>query len=151
LQLKRVRIRMKTHQIHELPLSDPALAILEARKTTAKGELVFPNADGKPYNGFHTLLTRIRARIGHADTKKAERFTFHDVRRAFVSHLAERGFDVDLLDQCLGHSRKGVFGIYQRASRMAERSRALEAWASLVTGAEAAAGKVVAFRANRTI
>ncbi len=56
------------------------------------------------------------------------------MRRSFVSHLAERGYDVDLLDQCLGHSRKGVFGIYQRASRMAERGRALEAWAGLVTG-----------------
>jgi integrase len=154
LQLKRVRIsasRAKTGQAHELPLSAPALAMLEERKATATSELVFPASGNRPYRGFHNLLKRIRARIGHADTKKAERFTFHDVRRAFVSHLAERGFDVDLLDQCLGHSRKGVFGIYQRASRMAERSRALEAWASLVTGAEAAAGKVVAFRANRTI
>ena len=53
---------------------------------------------------------------------------------AFVSHLAERGYDVDLLDQCLGHSRKGVFGVYQRASRMAERARALEAWAGLIAG-----------------
>jgi integrase len=145
LQLKRVRVRMKTHEIHELPLSAPALAILEARKTTAKGELVFPNADGKPYNGFHTLLTRIRTRIGQADTKKAERFTFHDVRRSFVSHLAEQGFDVDLLDQCLGHSRKGVFGVYQRASRMAERARALETWANLVAG-EVESSRVVAFR-----
>jgi integrase len=145
LQLKRVRVRIKTHEIHELPLSAPALAILEARKTTAKGELVFPNADGKPYNGFHTLLTRIRTRIGQADTKKAERFTFHDVRRSFVSHLAEQGFDVDLLDQCLGHSRKGVFGVYQRASRMAERARALETWANLVAG-EVESSRVVAFR-----
>ena len=124
LQLRRIRIsasRAKTREAHELPLSAPAMAMLEARKATAKGELVFPNADGKPYDGFDHLLTRIRARIGHADTKKAERFSFHDMRRAFVSHLAERGYDVDLLDQCLGHSRKGVLGVYQRASRMAER------------------------------
>ena len=136
LPLRRIRIsasRAKTREAHELPLSAPAMALLEAR--SAKGELVFPNADGKPYNGFDSLLTRIRARIGHADTKKAERFSFHDVRRAFVSHLAERGYDVDLLDQCLGHSRQGVLGVYQRASRMAERARALETWASLVTGA----------------
>jgi integrase len=147
LQLKRIRIRMKTHEIHELPLSAPALALLEARKATAKGELVFPGADGKPYNVFHALLTRIRARIGQANAKKAERFTFHDIRRSFVSILAERVYDVDLLDQCLGHSRKGVLGIYQRASRMAERARALETWASLVTGAgEAESGRVVAFR-----
>jgi integrase len=152
LQLRRVRIsagRAKTREAHELPLSEPATAILEARKTTASGELVFPSANDRAYTGLDYLLTRIRARIGHGDTKRAERFSFHDVRRSFVSHLAERGFDVDLLDQCLGHSRKGVFAIYQRASRMGERGRAMEAWGSLVTGDAKAgeAGKVVAFRA----
>jgi integrase len=152
LQLKRVRIsasRAKTGQAHELPLSTPALAMLEARKATTTGELVFPSADGKPYNGFHTLLSRIRARIGQSAVDKPERFTLHDVRRSFVSHLAERDFDLDLLDQCLGHTRRGVFGVYQRASRMAERGRALEAWASLVTGVgETENGHVIAFRAR---
>lgn len=124
------------------------MAMLQARKSTAKGELVFPSADGKPYTGLDHLLTRIRARIGHADTGKAQRFSFHDVRRSFVSLLAERGFDIDLLDQCLGHSRRGVLGVYQRAGRMAERSRAMEAWGSLVAGEGESQGKnVVAFRA----
>jgi integrase len=149
LQQRRLRIsasRAKTREAHELPLSEPVMAMLEAR--SEKSELVFPNTDGNPYHGFHGLLARLRARIGHGDTKKAERFSFHDVRRAFVSHLAERGFDVDLLDQCLGHSRKGVFGVYQRASRMAERGRAMEAWAGLVTGA-GEGGRVLAFPARQ--
>ena len=94
------------------------------------------------------LLKRIRARIGDGETAKAERFVLHDIRRAFVSHLAERGYDVDLLDQCLGHSRKGVFGVYQRASRMAERARALEAWAGLVAGEVEQTGKVIPIRAS---
>ena len=126
------------------------MAILKARKTTANGELVFPSPNNRPYTGLDHLLTRIRERIGHAETKKSEQFSFHDIRRAFVSHLAERGFDVDLLDQCLGHSRKGVFGVYQRASRMAERARALEAWGGLVAGereGESQNKNVVAFRA----
>jgi integrase len=142
-QLKRVRIsaaRTKTREVHELPLSAQARAILEARKAAAQGELVFPSADGKPYNGFHTLLSRIRARAG------ADRFVFHDTRRSFVSLLAKRKFDVDLLDQCLGHSRRGVFGIYQRASRMAERERALETWARLMAGDECESQRVVKFR-----
>jgi integrase len=151
LQLRRIRIpahRAKTREAHELPLSEPATALLEACTPPTESGLVFPGADGKPYRGISTLITRIRARIGHAHTKKAERFSFHDVRRSFVSQLAERGFDVDLLDQCLGHSRKGVFGIYQRASRMAERGRALETWGSLVAGEGESQNKnVVAFRA----
>ncbi len=45
---------------------------------------------------------------------------------------------------------RGVFGIYQRASRMAERGRAMEAWAGLVTGAgEAEIGRVLAFPARQ--
>ena len=114
----------------------------------AHDELVFPAGEGKPYNGFPRLLKRIRTRIGKGEAAKAERFVLHDVRRSFVSALAERGFDVDLLDQCLGHSRRGVFAVYQRASRMAERGRALETWGSLVAGkGESQSENVVAFRA----
>jgi hypothetical protein len=41
-----------------------------------------------------------------------------------------------------------VFGVYQRASRMAERGRAMEAWAGLVTGA-GEGGRVLAFPARQ--
>ena len=151
LPARRVRIaakRAKTRETHELPLSPPALELLKARAATAKGELVFPTGEGKPYNGFSRLLKRIRIRIGKSEVPKAERFVLHDIRRSFVSHLAERGFDIDLLDQCLGHSRRGVLGVYQRASRMAERCRALETWGDLIASEGESQNKnVVAFRA----
>ena len=147
----RIRVsagRTKTGALHELPLSPPALALLKARRPAkpAAADLVFPSNGNRSYDGWDKLLRRIRKRIGEAETARAQRFSLHDVRRSFVSALAERGFDVDLLDQCLGHTRKGVFGVYQRASRMAERERALSAWADLVTGAEAS--NVVTFRAR---
>jgi integrase len=123
--------RMKNNQVHELPLSDPALAILAARKAAnvRPTDLVFPSAAGKPYDGWNRLATRIRKRIGQAETAKQQAFSFHDIRRSFVSHLAGR-FDVDLLDQCLSHTRKGVLGVYQRSSRWPERVAALNAWAA---------------------
>lgn len=145
----RIRIagdRMKNREAHELPLSLAALAILEALK--AEGELVFPTSAGKPFDGWTRLLRRIRKRLGQGEAPKAQRFSLHDVRRAFVSHLAEHGFDVDALDQVLGHSRKGVLAIYQHATRMRERARALEAWAGLIAGEEASSN-VVAFKAAR--
>ena len=125
--------RMKNDEAHELPLAPQALAILAARKrANAKpGGLVFPSGEGKPFDGFNRLMTRIRKRIGQKDAPKDQAFTLHDIRRAFVSHLAGR-FDVDLLDQCLSHTRKGVLGVYQRSSRMAERKAAISAWASLL-------------------
>jgi integrase len=153
LLARRIRIqanRAKTRETHELPLSPRALGLLEARRASAKGELVFPASEGRSYNGFARLFKRIRAQIGKSEAAKAERFVLHDIRRGFVSHLAERSYDVDLLDQCLGHSRKGVFAVYQRASRMGERARALEAWGQLVTGEGEVeqTSKVVPWRAS---
>jgi integrase len=146
LDLGRIRIageRMKKGAAHELPLSGAALAILRRCKANG-GALVFPTAAGKPFNGWTHLVRRIRKRIGQASVVKSEVFTFHDTRRSFVSTLAERGIpkeqqpqgapavfvDVDLLDQCLSHTRKGVLGVYQRASRMNDRAAALRAWAT---------------------
>jgi integrase len=134
--------RMKNCEVHELPLSPSALAILASREKARDGDkdraktpwtgLVFGSGADKPFDGWNRLATRIRSQIGQADAPKDQAFTCHDVRRGFVSLLAERRYDVDLLDQCLSHTRKGVIGVYQRASRMAERSAALNAWASLL-------------------
>jgi integrase len=134
----RVRVaahRMKARTPHELPLSPPARTILEARKLAATGDLVFPSANGTPYMNWDKLLTRIRARIGEDKNEKEDRFSLHDLRRAFVSHLAE-DFDVDALDQVLAHKRSGVAAIYQRSKRWPERVRALDVWAALITQAE---------------
>jgi integrase len=122
-------------------VKEAARRILEARGTAAPGatasDFVFPTSEGKPFTNWVRLLARIRRKIGEGEAGETGRFSLHDVRRSFVSAMAERGFDVDLLDQCLSHTRKGVLGIYQRASRMADRARALNAWARLITETEA--------------
>jgi integrase len=130
----RIRIgagRMKARQVHELPLSPPARAILEARKAVATSDLVFPTADGAVFVNWDRLITRIRKAIGEDKNDRSARASIHDFRRAFVSHLAG-AFDVDLLDQCLGHTRRGVLGVYQRSARWPERIAALNAWADLI-------------------
>jgi len=141
--------RMKNSEAHELPLAEQASAILAARKETANAEpdaLVFPSGEGKPYDGWTRLMIRLRNRIGQAEAAKHQAFSLHDIRRAFVSHLAGR-FDIDLLDQCLSHTRKGVLGVYQRSSRWPERVAALNAWAALICG-EALTDNVVQFAAR---
>ena len=144
--------RAKTREAHELPLSAPAMAVLEARKPAAKGELVFPSADGRPYTGSDHLLTRIRERIGHADTKRAERFNFHDVRRSFVSHLAERGYDVDLLDQCLATRERACSGSTSGPAGWPSAAGRSRLGASLVAGGgESQSGNVVAFEHDNRV
>ena len=143
---------MKNGKIHELPLAEPVVDILASRKPASPKplDLVFSSGASKPYDGWNRLTTRIRKRIGQQDTPKANAFSPHDVRRSFCSFLADK-FDVDLLDQCLAHTRKGVQAVYQRSARMPERVRALAAWADLITGrAEVEPGlNVVKFHAAR--
>ena len=124
---KRITIRaerMKGRKPHSLPLSDQALAILAERaaiKPPAADGRVFAAPTGSSTINWDHWLTRIRKTLGEENLDRARRFSFHDIRRSFVSHLAEhsddeRGFDVDLLDACLAHSRKGTFATYQRSS-----------------------------------
>ena len=127
--------RMKNGESHELPLSEPAIALLKGRRPDAPrpSALVFPTAAGKPHVNWGAVLIRIRRAIGENKAPKDLRFTLHDIRRGFVSHLADR-LDVDALDQVLAHKRSGVAAVYQRSRRMDARAAALAAWASLLLG-----------------
>ena len=64
--------RMKNGEAHELPLAPQALAILAARKpANAKpGGLVFPSGEGKPFDGWNRLMTRIRKRMARRTRRK---------------------------------------------------------------------------------
>jgi integrase len=125
--------RMKNDEMHELPLPEATLALLSSRRpaNARSSEFVFPTAAGSAHTGWGRLLTRIREKIGEANASKDQRFRLHDIRRAFVSHLAD-AFDIDALDQVLAHKRTGVRAVYQRAARMETRAKALAAWAALL-------------------
>jgi integrase len=137
--------RMKNGEPHELPLSEPAIALLKGRHRDGPrpSALVFPTAAGKPHVNWGAVLIRIRRAIGENKAPKDLRFTLHDIRRGFVSHLADR-LDVDALDQVLAHRRSGVAAVYQHSRRMDARAEALAAWASLLLG-DAAPANVLQF------
>ena len=125
--------RMKNGEPHELPLSAPTIALLKGRQPAGArpSGLVFPTASNRPHTNWSAVINRIRKAIGESETTKDLRFTLHDIRRGFVSHLAEL-FDVDALDQCLAHTRSGVRGVYQLSKRMDARAQALAAWAAIL-------------------
>jgi integrase len=149
--------RMKNGEMHELPLSGAAIALLKGRSGTegphgpdgpAASALVFPTTAGKPHANWGAVLTRIRKAIGESERPRDLRFSLHDIRRGFVSHLAER-FDIDALDQVLAHKRSGVAAVYQRSRRMDARAEALAAWAALLLDEARPDSNVVPFaRAN---
>jgi integrase len=125
----------KSGEPHVFYLPQAAVDVLRRRLAAGGGDhpLVFPGARlGRPFNAFRQLLAALQAASG------AGGWSWHDLRRAFVSELAERGHGESVLDAILNHrqsaSRGGVLGVYQTSARAADRRAAMAEWAALVTG-----------------
>ena len=75
-------------------------------------------------------------------TDKASGLTgwrWHDIRRSFVTALAEHGVAAAVADAILNHrqaaTRGGVLGVYQQAKRRPEQEAAMRRWNELRTAA----------------
>ena len=127
--------RMKNGEPHELPLSKPAFEILMARSAISKPaaeQLVFPTPEaGAALNSWTRLTTRVRRAIGHDALPADRQFRWHDIRRSFVTHLAEE-FDEAALDAMLAHRRKGVAGVYQKQKYLNRRPAVMARWAEML-------------------
>jgi integrase len=135
--------RMKNRELHEVPLSAPALALLKARMSAnpSPRDLVFPSSVGKRIGHWGAIVRRIRQAIGESHLTKGQRFVLHDIRRSFISILSDE-FDVDALDRALAHKRSGVAATYNHSTRMEARARAFARWADLLLD-ETASSNVV--------
>jgi integrase len=77
-----------------------------------------------------------------------EPWVLHDLRRAQATALAEAGFDEGVVDRIQNHVAGGsrasaVAAVYNKAQKLPERSKALNAWADMVLGRQ---GDVVHLR-----
>jgi integrase len=135
--------RCKNHRRHLIPLSEPALAILEAMPRK-EGEHVFGRHGAGPFNGWVAkkfLDKRIAAARKQAGLKPMEPWVLHDLRRALSTRLNELGMaDPHVVEAILNHvsGQSSVAGIYNHASYITQKREALERWAvhvlELVTG-----------------
>jgi integrase len=127
--------RMKNGEPHELPLSEPALEILMrggGAKAPDAGGLVFPHAQGAASPNWTRVTARVRRAIGQDALPADRQFRWHDIRRSFVTLLAEE-FDEAALDAMLAHRRKGVAGVYQKAKYLSRRPAIMARWAAMLT------------------
>jgi hypothetical protein len=61
----------------------------------------------------------------------------HDLRRTFVTGLADLGIRPDVIELAVNHRsglRGGIAGVYNKSELLPERRAALETWASHVEG-----------------
>jgi integrase len=147
--------RVKNDQRHEVPLSDAVVVIITAlpRIKTTKG-FVFTTRRDAAVSGFSRAKDRLDIAIAGAlpaGSAQLEHWTFHDLRRTMASGMARLGIQLPVIEKVINHTSgtfRGVVGVYQRHSFSDEKRKALDAWASFVTGLinETPRGNVVNLR-----
>lgn len=142
--------RTKNQRPHVVLLTDPMLAIIQARKETQRAlatrerpqpPFVFSTTGTTPYSGFSKSKARVDRRLAdllarnYPDADRLpvlEPWRLHDVRRSVATHMAEDlRIAPHVIEATLNHvsgTKAGVAGIYNRALHLDERREALEAW-----------------------
>ena len=123
--------RMKSGREHVIPLSAPAVALLERMKEHKRGgsDFVFPgNVKGKPLSDM--TLTKALRDMGLAVTAHGFRSTFRDWAAETTN------FPSDLAEAALAHvvADKTV-AAYQRGTMLEKRRAMMAAWADYCEGA----------------
>jgi integrase len=144
--------RTKNRRGHIVPLSDPALAIMNARRaeqaaTGTDTPFVFC-AKKRPFSAWSREKRALDARAGITTP-----WVTHDLRRTVATHLSEElHIAPHVVEAILNHtsgSKSGVAGIYNRAPYLAERRSALNAWSRFVLELAGEAGteqKIIAMQ-----
>ena len=125
--------RMKGGKVHRVPLSNPALDVLEqARVLADRTGLVFPSPQrpGKPLSDM--ALTKLLR-----DNDLASRATAHGFRSSFRDWCADTGKPREVAEAALAHVVGGTEGAYFRSDLFERRRGVMNQWADYVTGVKA--------------
>jgi integrase len=137
--------RVKNGCAHTIPLSQPALALIQTRPVLAGRDPIF-GFGAQGLNSWSTSKRDLDARIA-LDGPIAP-WVIHDLRRSAATHMGELGVQPHIIEAILNHvsgHKAGVAGIYNRASYDREKRQALDLWADhLMAAVEGRASNVVA-------
>jgi integrase len=117
--------RNKTERDLRRPLSDAAMAIITNVPKIAGSDFVF-SYDGRRLGG----MGRRKAEIDKASG--VSRWVLHDLRRTTKTLMARAGVQPHISEKCLGHTVRGVEGVYDRHSYLQEMAVAYEKLSTLI-------------------
>lgn len=119
--------RMKMGEQHIVPLSRQAVAILGGLKAlTGFGDYVFPSLLTLTRPMSNNTVNSALRRLGYT----SDEMTGHGFRSMASTLLNEQGFPPDVIELQLAHAeRNKVRAAYNKAQRLAERRKMMQAWA----------------------
>jgi integrase len=127
--------RTKNARGHQIPLSAPALNILQSVKQRKDRDFLFGRRAG-PFIGWVSPRRRLDARIAEATGAPLPHWTPHDIRRSVATQMGEQlAVAPHIVEAILNHvsgTKSGVAGIYNRAVYAEEKRRALNLWGAHV-------------------
>ena len=130
--------RMKMGEGHIVPLARQALAILKELEPLARGgRYLFPSLRTRDRPMSDNTINAALRRLGYS----SEEQTGHGFRSMASTLLNEQGFPPDVIELQLAHTeRNKVRAAYNKAQRLPERRKMMQAWADylerLRTGAQ---------------
>lgn len=133
--------RMKMDQDHHVPLTGPALAILDQLRDGTQGELIFSNPDGGAFSENAMLAVLDRLGYGHV--------TVHGFRSTFATWAEEcTDYPDGVREAALAHKYKSeTTAAYQRGQKLEKRRALMKDWAAfLLTKGDADTGVVAMVR-----
>lgn len=118
--------KMKMRTPHVVPLSQQAVQILrDLQPLTGRSPYVFPSLRSRQRPMSNNTINASR-RLGYS----GEEMTAHGFRAMASTSLNEQGWPPDVIELQLAHmERNKVRAAYNRAQRLAERRKMMQAWA----------------------
>jgi integrase len=126
-------VRTKGGVAHTIPLSSPALAVIESVPyRIADSKFVFTSTGRTPVSGWSKAKRLLEVKVGDIGP-----WHVHDLRRTVATGMQKLGIEERVIEACLGHSttsRNGLLRVYQVHGFDREKREALDAWGEHVTG-----------------
>jgi integrase len=138
--------RMKRGREHLVPLARQVVKLLEDLKPiTGSDELLFPGLRSNERPISEVTLNAALRRLGIPKEEHCP----HGFRSTASTRLNEMGWDPPLIELQLAHAKKDkVAAVYNRALRLEERTKMMQAWADYLDGLKSGA-KVIAIRRKK--
>jgi integrase len=123
--------RFKSNTSHLVPLTDDALAELDALPRLNKGDHLFSTTFGAvPVSGFSKAKARLDKLMAEELGVPLPPWVLHDLRRTVRTRLASLRVPDATAEMILGHGRKGLQRVYDQHQYADEMREALTLWAA---------------------